>query len=226
MTVRDHGRGLAAGSLRPGAGFGLTIIRRVAQHVELADTLRRRRASRWRSAAAGPGQPASAGTGSRRRELVIDVGTDAEAVGRPGHPALAHRAGVDRLAGLVADLDRDPERAPRPLRRGEAASDPVALDLRAALERADGLQPRRLPAAPEEACRPRSRSSAPGCCPGCRCGRARTCGVRNWVNRRSAREPSAEVRNSKRRELWACDGLPGVARVGHGIGGQCGHGGQ
>jgi anti-sigma regulatory factor (Ser/Thr protein kinase) len=38
VTVRDHGRGLAAGNGNPGAGYGLTIIRRVAQHVELADT--------------------------------------------------------------------------------------------------------------------------------------------------------------------------------------------
>jgi serine/threonine-protein kinase RsbW len=38
LKVSDNGRGLAAGNLRPGAGFGLTIIRRIAQHVELADT--------------------------------------------------------------------------------------------------------------------------------------------------------------------------------------------
>ena len=38
VTVRDHGRGIDPGNLNPGAGFGLTIIRRVAQHVELADT--------------------------------------------------------------------------------------------------------------------------------------------------------------------------------------------
>jgi anti-sigma regulatory factor (Ser/Thr protein kinase) len=38
VTVRDHGRGLAAGNGNPGAGYGLTIIRRVAQHVELVDT--------------------------------------------------------------------------------------------------------------------------------------------------------------------------------------------
>jgi anti-sigma regulatory factor (Ser/Thr protein kinase) len=37
VTVRDHGRGLAAGNGNPGAGYGLTIIRRVAQHVELVD---------------------------------------------------------------------------------------------------------------------------------------------------------------------------------------------
>lgn len=40
VTVRDHGRGLAAGNGNPGAGFGLNIIRRVAQRVELADTPR------------------------------------------------------------------------------------------------------------------------------------------------------------------------------------------
>jgi anti-sigma regulatory factor (Ser/Thr protein kinase) len=38
VTVRDHGRGMSAGNGNPGAGYGLTIIRRVAQHVELADT--------------------------------------------------------------------------------------------------------------------------------------------------------------------------------------------
>lgn len=38
VTVRDHGRGLAAGNGSPGAGYGLTIIRRVAQYVELDDT--------------------------------------------------------------------------------------------------------------------------------------------------------------------------------------------
>jgi anti-sigma regulatory factor (Ser/Thr protein kinase) len=38
VTVRDHGRGIDPGNLHPGAGFGLTIIRRIAQHVELADT--------------------------------------------------------------------------------------------------------------------------------------------------------------------------------------------
>ncbi len=38
VTVRDHGRGLAAGNGNPGAGYGLTIIRRVAQHVELSDS--------------------------------------------------------------------------------------------------------------------------------------------------------------------------------------------
>lgn len=37
VTVRDRGRGLAAGNGMPGAGYGLTIIRRVAERVELAD---------------------------------------------------------------------------------------------------------------------------------------------------------------------------------------------
>jgi anti-sigma regulatory factor (Ser/Thr protein kinase) len=40
VTVRDRGRGLAAGNVRPGAGFGLTIIRRVAEQVEVSDTPR------------------------------------------------------------------------------------------------------------------------------------------------------------------------------------------
>ena len=38
VTVRDGGRGIAAGNGSAGAGFGLTIIRRVAEQVELADT--------------------------------------------------------------------------------------------------------------------------------------------------------------------------------------------
>ena len=38
VTVRDHGRGLAAGNGSPGAGYGLTIIRRVAEQVDLDDT--------------------------------------------------------------------------------------------------------------------------------------------------------------------------------------------
>jgi anti-sigma regulatory factor (Ser/Thr protein kinase) len=37
VTVRDHGRGLGNGS-PAGAGYGLLIIRRLAQHVELANT--------------------------------------------------------------------------------------------------------------------------------------------------------------------------------------------
>jgi anti-sigma regulatory factor (Ser/Thr protein kinase) len=38
VTVRDHGGGLAGAERNPGAGYGLLIIRRLAQHVELADT--------------------------------------------------------------------------------------------------------------------------------------------------------------------------------------------
>jgi anti-sigma regulatory factor (Ser/Thr protein kinase) len=38
VTVRDHGGGLAGAERAPGAGYGLLIIRRLAQHVELADT--------------------------------------------------------------------------------------------------------------------------------------------------------------------------------------------
>lgn len=38
VTVRDHGRGLADARESAGAGYGLLIIRRLAQHVELADT--------------------------------------------------------------------------------------------------------------------------------------------------------------------------------------------
>ena len=38
VTVRDHGGGLAGAERPPGAGYGLLIIRRLAQHVELADT--------------------------------------------------------------------------------------------------------------------------------------------------------------------------------------------
>jgi anti-sigma regulatory factor (Ser/Thr protein kinase) len=38
VVVRDHGRGLEADHGTAGAGFGLRIIRRVAQHVELTDT--------------------------------------------------------------------------------------------------------------------------------------------------------------------------------------------
>jgi anti-sigma regulatory factor (Ser/Thr protein kinase) len=37
VTVRDHGAGLT-GDSRSGAGYGLLIIKRLAQHVELADT--------------------------------------------------------------------------------------------------------------------------------------------------------------------------------------------
>jgi anti-sigma regulatory factor (Ser/Thr protein kinase) len=38
VTVRDHGAGLAGAGVSDGAGYGLLIIRRLAQHVELADT--------------------------------------------------------------------------------------------------------------------------------------------------------------------------------------------
>ena len=39
VTVRDRGRGLGDSDGRtPGAGYGLVIIKRLAQHVELADT--------------------------------------------------------------------------------------------------------------------------------------------------------------------------------------------
>jgi anti-sigma regulatory factor (Ser/Thr protein kinase) len=38
VTVRDHGGGLGGAERSPGAGYGLLIIRRLAQHVELADT--------------------------------------------------------------------------------------------------------------------------------------------------------------------------------------------
>jgi serine/threonine-protein kinase RsbW len=55
VTVRDHGGGLvAADRSGPGAGYGLLIIRRLAQHVELADTrdgvaltMAFRRGGRW-----------------------------------------------------------------------------------------------------------------------------------------------------------------------------------
>ena len=38
VTVRDRGSGLAEAGATAGAGYGLLIIRRLAQHVELADT--------------------------------------------------------------------------------------------------------------------------------------------------------------------------------------------
>jgi anti-sigma regulatory factor (Ser/Thr protein kinase) len=38
VTVRDNGRGLADARDGGGAGYGLVIIRRLAQHVELTDT--------------------------------------------------------------------------------------------------------------------------------------------------------------------------------------------
>jgi anti-sigma regulatory factor (Ser/Thr protein kinase) len=38
VVVRDGGRGLRAGGRPGGAGYGLLIIKRLAEHVELADT--------------------------------------------------------------------------------------------------------------------------------------------------------------------------------------------
>jgi anti-sigma regulatory factor (Ser/Thr protein kinase) len=38
VTVRDHGRGLAEPRPSSGAGYGIAIIRRLAQHVSLEDT--------------------------------------------------------------------------------------------------------------------------------------------------------------------------------------------
>jgi anti-sigma regulatory factor (Ser/Thr protein kinase) len=38
VVVRDEGRGLREGGRPGGAGYGLLIIKRLAQHVELADT--------------------------------------------------------------------------------------------------------------------------------------------------------------------------------------------
>jgi anti-sigma regulatory factor (Ser/Thr protein kinase) len=38
VVVRDVGRGLRAGGRPGGAGYGLLIIKRLAKHVELADT--------------------------------------------------------------------------------------------------------------------------------------------------------------------------------------------
>lgn len=38
IVVRDRGRGLAGGAGTEGAGFGIQIIRRLANHVEVADT--------------------------------------------------------------------------------------------------------------------------------------------------------------------------------------------
>ena len=40
VVVRDRGRGLAGGGRNGGAGFGLKIIRRLARHVEVADSPR------------------------------------------------------------------------------------------------------------------------------------------------------------------------------------------
>ena len=40
VVVRDHGRGLGRAGPSPGAGYGIEIIRRLAQHVALEDTER------------------------------------------------------------------------------------------------------------------------------------------------------------------------------------------
>jgi len=54
VVVSDRGRGLAGGAGTEGAGFGIEIIRRLAHHVELADTaqgvaltMRFRRGGAW-----------------------------------------------------------------------------------------------------------------------------------------------------------------------------------
>jgi anti-sigma regulatory factor (Ser/Thr protein kinase) len=54
VVVRDRGRGLAGGVGTEGAGFGIQIIRRLAQHVEVSDTpagvaltMRFRRGGAW-----------------------------------------------------------------------------------------------------------------------------------------------------------------------------------
>jgi anti-sigma regulatory factor (Ser/Thr protein kinase) len=54
IVVRDRGRGIAAAAASHGAGFGIEIIRRLAQHVALHDstsgvalTMRFRRGGAW-----------------------------------------------------------------------------------------------------------------------------------------------------------------------------------
>jgi anti-sigma regulatory factor (Ser/Thr protein kinase) len=54
VVVRDHGRGLRGGKRSAGAGYGIEIIRRLAQHVALDDsgrgvalTMRFRRGGPW-----------------------------------------------------------------------------------------------------------------------------------------------------------------------------------
>ncbi len=54
VVVRDHGRGLRGDRVSPGAGYGIEIIRRLAQHVALDDsdggvalTMRFRRGGPW-----------------------------------------------------------------------------------------------------------------------------------------------------------------------------------
>ena len=57
VTVRDRGRGLAAPTGTPGAGYGLQLVRRLAQRTELAEapgggvqlTMAFRRGVRWSS---------------------------------------------------------------------------------------------------------------------------------------------------------------------------------
>jgi anti-sigma regulatory factor (Ser/Thr protein kinase) len=57
VVVRDHGRGMdAADRVSPGAGYGIEIIRRLAQHVSVEDsrrgvalTMRFRRGGAWSS---------------------------------------------------------------------------------------------------------------------------------------------------------------------------------
>jgi serine/threonine-protein kinase RsbW len=54
IVVRDRGRGMAAPAVHPGAGFGIEIIRRLAQKVDVDDgdpgvalTMRFRRGGAW-----------------------------------------------------------------------------------------------------------------------------------------------------------------------------------
>jgi anti-sigma regulatory factor (Ser/Thr protein kinase) len=54
ITVRDHGRGFTRGDTTGGAGYGLPIIRRLAQHVVVEEsrdgvelTMRFRRGGAW-----------------------------------------------------------------------------------------------------------------------------------------------------------------------------------
>jgi anti-sigma regulatory factor (Ser/Thr protein kinase) len=54
VVVRDRGRGMAAPAARPGAGFGIEIMRRLAQRVAVDDsargvtlTMRFRRGGAW-----------------------------------------------------------------------------------------------------------------------------------------------------------------------------------
>jgi anti-sigma regulatory factor (Ser/Thr protein kinase) len=54
IVVRDRGRGMAAPAVRPGAGLGIALIRRLAQSVDVGDgepgvalTMRFRRGCAW-----------------------------------------------------------------------------------------------------------------------------------------------------------------------------------